>query len=78
MFCSKCGAEMAKDAKFCSKCGTSVNSAYLCPDCNKEIALDDVFCPFCGYKIIKSDETEYPTGNLNIPIREDLTIVILP
>lgn len=27
---------------------------------------------------IKSDETEYPTGNLNIPIREDLTIVILP
>ena len=27
---------------------------------------------------IKSDETEYPTGNLNVPIREDLTIVILP
>ena len=27
---------------------------------------------------IKSDETEYPTGNLNIPIREELTIVILP
>ena len=27
---------------------------------------------------IKSDETEYPTGNLNMPIREDLTIVILP
>lgn len=27
---------------------------------------------------IKSDETEYPTGNLNIPIRENLTIVILP
>ena len=27
---------------------------------------------------IKSDETEYPTGNLNMPIREVLTIVILP
>lgn len=27
---------------------------------------------------IKSDETEYPTGNLNMPVREDLTIVILP
>lgn len=27
---------------------------------------------------IKSDETEYPTGNLNMPIREELTIVILP
>ena len=27
---------------------------------------------------IKSDETEYPTGNLNMPVREELTIVILP
>ena len=27
---------------------------------------------------IKSDETEYPTGNLNMPIRETLNIVILP
>ena len=27
---------------------------------------------------IKSDETEYPIGNLNMPIREELTIVILP
>lgn len=27
---------------------------------------------------IKSDETTYPTGTLNMPIREELTIVILP
>lgn len=27
---------------------------------------------------IKSDETEYPTGNLNMPIRETLNIIILP
>lgn len=27
---------------------------------------------------IKSDETEYPTGNLNMPIRETLSIIILP
>lgn len=27
---------------------------------------------------IKSDETEYPTGNLTMPIREELAIVILP
>lgn len=27
---------------------------------------------------IKSDETEYPSGNLNMPIREELTIVVLP
>lgn len=27
---------------------------------------------------IKSDETEYPTGKLIIPIREELTIIILP
>jgi len=24
MFCSKCGTELADDAKFCSKCGTSI------------------------------------------------------
>ncbi len=27
---------------------------------------------------IKSDETEYPTGKLIMPVREELTIVILP
>lgn len=27
---------------------------------------------------IKSDETEYPTGKLIMPIREELTIIILP
>ena len=56
MFCSKCGAEIGKEAKFCSKCGTAVNSVCFCPECGRKTSLDAIFCPFCGYKIKKNEK----------------------
>ena len=37
MKCSKCGAEVAENAKFCCECGTKVERELFCPECGKAL-----------------------------------------
>lgn len=49
-FCSNCGAEMKKTAKFCPECGTKQEAANVCPNCGAELPKSAKFCPECGTK----------------------------
>lgn len=57
MFCSKCGAELAEDAKFCSTCGQHVGvtdtapSSSFCPQCGSTMDAGMTFCGKCGYRL---------------------------
>ena len=44
--CSKCGAQMATNAKFCPECGTP--NGISCPKCKATVAPGAKFCPECG------------------------------
>ena len=42
MFCSKCGASLADDARFCDKCGTATNGTVITTDNNDlKVGTDD-------------------------------------
>lgn len=47
--CIKCGAKLAKNAKFCGECGSSQFAT--CPKCNAQIPEGAKFCTECGEKI---------------------------
>jgi RNA polymerase subunit RPABC4/transcription elongation factor Spt4 len=67
MKCTKCGAELADDAKFCSSCGAPVTSAEpepsqpapqqpappqpACPQCGSALSPGQEFCSNCGYRL---------------------------
>jgi len=62
MKCSKCNANLNKDAKFCSICGTPVPAVFsenkkvqYCQACNHELARGAKFCNRCG-----APQTEVP------------------
>lgn len=46
--CPKCGAHLAKDAKFCSACGAKVKR---CQKCGAVFTEEDSFCDKCGEKL---------------------------
>ncbi len=50
MFCSRCGKELADDARFCSKCGhpVKVQKANVCTACGAELEEGTNFCRKCG------------------------------
>lgn len=51
--CVKCGAKIAKNAKFCPECGASQQN--LCAKCGAEVG-NAKFCPECGAKINTKEE----------------------
>ena len=51
--CVKCGAKIAKNAKFCPECGASQQN--LCPECGAEVG-NAKFCPECGAKLKAKEE----------------------
>jgi len=68
MKCSKCNANLNKDAKFCSICGTPVPAVFsenkkvqYCQACNHELARGAKFCNRCG-----APQTEVPSDGLSI------------
>ncbi len=63
-FCSKCGKELARDAKFCYECGLPVGNAgetarrtvysgaiHKCPSCGEVLESFVAICPTCGYEL---------------------------
>jgi len=56
--CTKCGAELRKNAKFCSSCGTPVKPITIeedhkdhkksCKNCNATLKKNAKFCSVCG------------------------------
>ena len=51
--CVKCGAKIAKNAKFCNECGASQHS--LCPKCGAVVGKSK-FCPECGEKLVSEEK----------------------
>ena len=55
MFCEKCGASLADDARFCPKCGAAQRaqtaSRLVCPACGAALTPDSVFCEACGHRV---------------------------
>ena len=53
--CSKCGANLPKNAKFCLECGEKVVplDCIVCPECGKTVPKGK-FCPECGHKFISN------------------------
>lgn len=47
--CPKCGASIAKTAKFCPECGCKIVT--FCPNCGKQVMPNQKFCPDCGQKL---------------------------
>ncbi len=70
--CSKCGAELPKDAQFCNSCGNRVEpkkqelsnaehtpkAAAYCSVCGSEVTDDALFCGTCGNRIHAAKATE--------------------
>ena len=64
-FCSKCGKQLAEDAKFCSECGAKVSEnnnstqrkvvyegeIHKCPNCGEVLESFVAKCPTCGYEL---------------------------
>ena len=48
--CSKCGHEMAANAKFCPECGAK-QEAKFCSNCGHKLNENAKFCPECGNKV---------------------------
>ena len=49
--CPKCGATVAKNAKFCPECGEKFAAKKFCPECGAEVSGAAKFCPECGHKL---------------------------
>ena len=60
MFCQKCGAEIANDAKMCSNCGALQGNAKFCQHCGEAIDADCVVCPRCGKQVqqLKQEQSQ--------------------
>ncbi len=56
MFCKKCGAELAKDAKFCGMCGSRTDSKKRCKACGQLVDENCSFCVYCGAKLVETNE----------------------
>lgn len=50
--CSKCNAEINKNAKFCPECGQRLETTKFCAECGAKMGTDSKFCPECGAKSI--------------------------
>lgn len=48
--CSKCGAAIARGAKFCAACGSPLDQ-HACPQCKATIPGTASFCPSCGQSL---------------------------
>lgn len=78
-FCSKCGKELANDAKFCSNCGHQVDvptaatqtqrkqtfdgETRKCPNCGAELNASKLSCPICGFEPASSRNQENGKDN---------------
>lgn len=49
--CSKCGAEVAANAKFCPECGEKMPVEKFCSQCGAKVSASAKFCPECGNKL---------------------------
>ncbi len=49
--CPKCGAQVAKTAKFCKNCGEALQKENICPNCNAKLEDGAKFCENCGHKV---------------------------
>ena len=60
MFCQKCGAEIANDAKMCSNCGALQGNEKFCQHCGEAIDADCVVCPRCGKQVqqLKQEQSQ--------------------
>ena len=60
MFCQKCGAEIANDAKMCSNCGALQGNAKFCQHCGEAIDADCVVCPRCRKQVqqLKQEQSQ--------------------
>ena len=60
MFCQKCGAAIANDAKRCSNCGALQGNAKFCQHCGEAIDADCVVCPRCGKQVqqLKQEQSQ--------------------
>lgn len=67
MYCQKCGAEIAADAKVCPDCGTLQGNAKICQHCGEAIDGDCIICPKCGKQVqeIKSEQPQVVINNTN-------------
>lgn len=62
-YCSKCGKQLADDARFCSACGAPVRQdkggreeaydgvIHKCPNCGETVDAFEATCPSCGYEL---------------------------
>ena len=51
MYCRKCGAQLADDAKFCPGCGSAQGQTKYCQHCGESIDADCIICPKCGKQV---------------------------
>lgn len=67
MFCQKCGAEIAGDAKVCPECGTLQGNAKFCQHCGEAIDADCIICPKCGKQVqeLKQEQPQVIINNTN-------------
>lgn len=67
MFCQKCGAEIAEDAKVCPNCGALQKDAKFCQHCGEAIDGDCIICPKCGKQVqqLKQEQPQVVINNTN-------------
>lgn len=66
MKCSKCGREVAADAKFCANCGqpAAEEERVYCDNCGSRMAVGDKFCAVCG---TRTDSPASGSGASSLP-----------
>lgn len=65
MFCQKCGAEIANDAKICFKCKALQPNAKFCQHCGSAIDKQCVICPKCGKQVMAIQPPQQPQVVIN-------------
>lgn len=69
-FCSKCGSQLPKMARFCTECGAAIDTRNYtvqthqegvadgdirrCPNCGESLPSFEMWCPMCGFELRNS------------------------